>query len=118
MSPCFRGLRCPRLPPQGQCMGVRDVCLMPAPDASHSPALSSWFRLLHCLDKSSHADRVSRAGQQLSLPKTRAEALKMMKGQRLPWLPVPRSVRTQERVQGSSWDTTQPRTCPGLWLPS
>lgn len=38
---------CP--PPQGQWMGGRDVCLMPGPDASHSPALSSWFLLLHCL---------------------------------------------------------------------
>ena len=61
------GLQCPCPPPQGQWMGGRDVCLMPAPDASHSPAVSSWFQLLHCLDEGSHAEWVGGAGQQLSL---------------------------------------------------
>lgn len=56
---------CP--PPQGQWMGGRDVRLVPASDASHSPALSSWFLLLRCLGEGSHAEQVSGAGQQLSL---------------------------------------------------
>lgn len=65
-------------------MGGRDVRLMPAPDASHSPALSSWFRLLSCLDEGSHAEGVSGAGQQLSLsqglalPGAHAESLKVL----------------------------------------
>lgn len=67
---------------------------MPAPDASHSPALSSWFRLLRCLDEGSHAERVSGVGQQLSLsqglalPGAHAEGLKMMGRQSQAWLPA------------------------------
>lgn len=61
------GLQHTRPPPQGQWMGGRDVRLVPAPDASHSPALSSWFLLLGCLGEGSHAEQVSGAGQQLSL---------------------------------------------------
>lgn len=59
---------------------------MPAPDAIHSPALSSWFQLLRCLDEGSHAERVSGVGQQLSLsqglavPGAHPEGLKMMGG--------------------------------------
>lgn len=52
------GLQRPCQPPQGQWMAERVVLLMPAPNASHSPALSSWFRLLRCLVEGSHAERV------------------------------------------------------------
>lgn len=94
---------------------------MPAPDASHSPALSSWFRLLCCLDEGSHAERVSGVGQKLSLsqglalPGTHAEGLKMTGGQSLAWVPA------AQRCQGSGEGAGRQLGCipaPGLLKPA
>lgn len=109
------GLQRPCQPPQGQWMAGRVVILMPAPDASHSPALSSRFRLLRCLVEGSHAERV------------RGRASCSPRG----WLclgPIRRSENDGEAMSGLSacspecqgsgealWgqgDTPQPQACP------
>lgn len=46
----------------------QERCLLPAPDASHSPALSSWFRLLGGQDGGCHAEWVS--SESCSFPST------------------------------------------------
>lgn len=102
-------------------MGGRDVRLMPAPDANHSPALSSWFRLLSCLDESSHAKGVSGAGQQLSLsqglalPGAPAEGLKVL-GRAKPGLAAcsPEVSGLRVGCRGGSWGAPQP--CPSLQM--
>ena len=94
------------------------------PHASHSPALSSWFRLLCCLDEGSHAKRVSGAGQQLSvsqglaLPKAHAEGLKMMGGAK-PGLAAcsPEVSGLRGGCRGGSWGAPQPQACPSLRVP-
>lgn len=67
----------------------QEGCLLPAPDASHSPALSSWFRLLGGQDGGCHAELVS--SESCSFPATA--------------LPLPGAGE-------------QSLACPGLWVPS
>lgn len=94
------GLQRPCPPPQGQWMGGRDVCLIPAPDASHSPALSSWFQLLHCLDEGSHAERVSGVAQQLSLSQGLALPVAHPEGVKMMWEAKPGLATCSPEVSG------------------